>query len=343
MSFGSDRRIRDGLWVLSLGLALAATGACGGKRVPTRPWDLPSKGEGVKQKAVKALDVVFRVRIWPTGREKWKPAQMLDSAAAEIGRVARMVSPQFHLGELKRVNTEAPRKPVVVSPEFYALLKAAKAMYDRSGGAFNVTYQPGVTKDGDRTTEFDLVFDDKFLSVRFASPQTQLNLNGMARGYAAQKALERLRGFGLAGAAVTAGGFAGVWREAAQDPLLMCVENPTRLGSCHSRIEPAKSDEPLFLGVSASAERRGKLYHPSADWSYRSGGVVVAGADGAWTQFAATITGVMTDEALDELFSETRRQPRLVGVYFQALGGGLKTRLAGNLAPFAKVIALARD
>ncbi|HTL11374.1 MAG TPA: FAD:protein FMN transferase, partial [Bdellovibrionota bacterium] len=231
-------------------LALAWATACSTPRSMARSWGSKVVGTGISQKTVQAMDVPFRVTVWAGDNQRVTPDAALAAAEAEIQRVATMVSPTHRLSELRQVNLEAPRKPSVVSPEFFSLLTQAKAMWERSSGNFRVTRAEG---DGapmvDEGAELDLTLDDRLHTVRFKDFQTRLDLHGIARGYAAQKAAEKLGALGLGGFSISVGGFLAAAGEALQDPRLMCLENPRRKGTCGARIEAMDPARVLYLGT----------------------------------------------------------------------------------------------
>jgi thiamine biosynthesis lipoprotein ApbE len=163
--------------------------------------------------------------------------------------------------------------------------------------------------------------------------RTKLNLNGMVRGYAVSKAIEAMTKTGATGGSVIAENMVSAMGSELKNMALFCVENPVKLGTCLYHIVPADAVHPLFVGTSASKERRGVIFDPKDTWSYRDGGVTVAGQNGAWVQFGATLTSLMDDGQL-ETFLKKSFNPKLAAVYFDQ---SKTTQIKGSLLPFAKL------
>ena len=180
----------------------------------------------------------------------------------------------------------------------------------------------------------NMILDTKpIFKVRMYNQRIRLNLKGMIRGYAVERAMKILMKQGLGGMAIIADGFMAAIGTPLRDPSLLCIENPNALGTCIFKVTASDPRKIFYLGTSASQERPGKKFDPKEVWTLRSGGVVVSGDDGAWVQFATTITAVMDDLVLNSLFLKTTA-PKLSGTYFVKEQPGV---LDGNLAPFASV------
>ncbi len=113
---------------------------------------------------------------------------------------------------------------VSVSQDLWNVLRTARSWSERTGGAFDVTAgsltrlwrwsaRRGELPDPDRLRSAlsavgfqHLVLDPSGRTVRFARPGMALDLGGIAKGYAADAALEELGSRGLEAALVDAGG-----------------------------------------------------------------------------------------------------------------------------------------
>ncbi|MBC7397837.1 MAG: FAD:protein FMN transferase [Bdellovibrionales bacterium] len=320
---------------------------------PERPWQKVTQSV-YAEGAGYAFGIRFVIRIW--GVEKSTPLtlQILNRAKAEIQRVAKMADATYARSEVSRINQVAFKESVTVSPELYAILNTCEQMYQFSDHKFDVTYVPyGV--DGknqlNTVTEWDkipnstaksmrlfgsknMLLDQNPMRVRLYNRRLKVNLKGMIRGYAIESALKVLANEkGLTGYAVIAEGLVGAAGTALQEPALLCIEHSSALGSCAERVVPNSTVGPFLLGASASLERRGDLFNPKDSWTYRSGGVVIAGKRGEWVQFAMTITSVMDDGQLKTFFTRAMN-PLLTGIYFNSITG---QEILGTLEPLAKV------
>jgi len=328
---------------------------------PLRPWQKISL-KGYTQKTVEAFGITFVIRAWPSSKPTVPINAALDLAVAEINRISKMADGAVDGGEVNAINSKAYKEGVPISQELANILMDCDRMYQMSALRFDITFTPYKSKDDftdadfNRVTDWDtkeplgsgahrlfgdknLILDTKPLNkVRMYNQRIKLNLRGMIRGYAAERAMRILMKQGLGGMAVIADGFFAAIGTPLRDPSLLCVENPNALGSCAFKIASLDPKRILYLGTSASQERPGKMFDPKEVWTLRSGGVIVAGEDGAWVQFATTITAVMDDLSLNAFFTRTR-SPKLSGTYFvkeQSL------TLDGNLAPFASATKLGK-
>lgn len=321
--------------------------------VPPRPWE---KGalKGATQTSLDVFGTKMVVRVWPSQRTP-DVRGVLSKAIAEIRRIENMVSPDIDTSEVSKVNQGAWEGPVTVSSEFARILQDCDRMFRFSQTTFDVTFVPYKNRDKDFTDDEinkiknwdaqpkltanpqhlmgsqNLLLDQNPPRLRRYNRRVRLNLYGMIRGYAIESVSRILAPLGLYGFAVIADGLYAAAGVALQDPNLMCIENPNALGTCFKQIRPANASMVYFGGTSASLERRGKMYDPNASWSYRSGGVTVAGTTGRWVQFALTYGAIVDENHLNQLF-DTKKGLGLSGVYFDK---AKKATLIGSLAPLA--------
>jgi thiamine biosynthesis lipoprotein len=147
----------------------------------------------------------------------------IDEAFGAIAEVDRLMSNYRDDSELSRINRDADREAVKVSDPMLSVLRAAAQVSARSGGAFDVTVGPLVRLWGfhDKTPHIptgeeldrvrplvgytNVLIDETQHTVRFARPGVELDLGGIAKGFAVEVAANVLRGHGLGGF-VDAGG-----------------------------------------------------------------------------------------------------------------------------------------
>lgn len=156
------------------------------------------------------------------------------AAAAAFGRIAEldaMLSDWDRSSELSRLTDRAWPAPVPVSEDLFAVLWQSKGLAQLTDGAFDPTVGPAVRlwrrarrqrelpsaeRLADALTRIDsdaLELSEQSsgeaigeLQVRLAKPGMQLDLGGIAKGYAADRALRELRRHGVASALVDLGG-----------------------------------------------------------------------------------------------------------------------------------------
>ncbi|MCC7442179.1 MAG: FAD:protein FMN transferase [Bdellovibrionales bacterium] len=320
--------------VLVLLIALGSGGCASGSKnlTPRRPWEKVFKGPSIREERFTSMGSPFVIRIWLTGAERAAPDRILEEARQSIEALHAKIDPESESSDVFRLQEAAGKDWVQVSPEVLELGQLAQQMWRRSDAMFNITYRPGVAPENQKG--LDLEIDPPGKRMKLQTVITKINFFGMARGYAADRALARLARHGLAGYAVIAGGFVAAAGKATENPHLMCIENPKRLGTCGYVVKPARPGGVFYLGSSASLERKANIYNPNDFWKYRKGGVIVTGTSGVWVQYAATISAVMQDLVIGKFLMQG--EPKLAAVFFQEVGTTDVT-LSGRLEPFARV------
>jgi thiamine biosynthesis lipoprotein len=142
----------------------------------------------------------------------------IDAAFAAIEEVQRRMS--FHDPEsmLSRLNREAAHRPAEVDAWTFTVLRAAERLYRVSDGVFDVTIAPRLQRLGflpgngarvPRNTPPVSFADVELLPerrVHFRRAGVCLDLGGIAKGFAADRAVATLRRAGVLHGVVNAGG-----------------------------------------------------------------------------------------------------------------------------------------
>ena len=158
------------------------------------------------------------VEITATGRPAAALHAAIDAAFAAVARVHRLMSFQESTSDVSRVNRHAATTAVEVHPWTYAVLTTAADLFRRSDGLFDVTVAPelqalgGLPRAVDETPITTRPRADgaiELLSghrVRFGEAGIRIDLGGIAKGFAVDRAIDVLRDAGLPGGLVNAGG-----------------------------------------------------------------------------------------------------------------------------------------
>jgi thiamine biosynthesis lipoprotein len=147
----------------------------------------------------------------------------IDAAFAAIARIHASMSFHDTHSELTAVNRDAHRHPVRVSADLFAVLSLARHVYEASEGVFDVAvggelvrwkYLPRLrrTRANGRLDAMELSRDR---SVRFRTPLL-IDLGGIAKGYAVDRAIDALRNAGVTRGVVNAGGDLRIFGEQAE-------------------------------------------------------------------------------------------------------------------------------
>jgi thiamine biosynthesis lipoprotein len=201
------------------------------------------------------------------------PAAMhaaMEAAFGAVAKVHRLMS--FHDGtsDVARLNGEACAHPVAVDPWTFQVLEAAVELNRRSAGAFDVGVAP-VLEDigllpraarrpapaersanaGEAATAgaIELAGGHR---VRFRHAGVRIDLGGIAKGFAVDRAIDALRGHGMPAGLVNAGGDLAAFGPGSEtvhlrdprDPsrllLRLAIENEALASSAH-RFDPIRS------------------------------------------------------------------------------------------------------
>jgi FAD:protein FMN transferase len=168
--------------------------------------------------------------------------QAIDAVMAEMRRIDHTFSPFKPDSELARVNREAGRAPVKISAELLAVIEKALYYSRISGGAFDISFasvgrhyeyrdkqQPAEAQRGHLLPAIDyrlIDLDRANATVAFQHPQMQIDLGGIAKGYAVDRGIALLRKFGIANATLSAGGDSRVLGDKRGEPWIVGIKNP---------------------------------------------------------------------------------------------------------------------
>jgi len=181
------------------------------------------------------------VEVKASGPNEADLHRVVSAAFGAVERIQGLMSAHDPSSELSRLNSEAAWGPVAVSRDTFSVLQRAQALAAESGGAFDYAVAPTLARWGMLPAHLSL--DDpggwrdvrllRQRRVRFLRPLA-LDLGGIAKGFAVDKALEVLRAGGATAALVNAGGDLRVF---GPEPFLVHLRHPCRPGSCTQAVE----------------------------------------------------------------------------------------------------------
>lgn len=161
--------------------------------------------------------------------DAWSPdaatlSVAVEAAFDEVDRIDRLMSHYRADSPVSLINRDAGRRPVAVAGELLKFLEAAVRYSRESGGAFDITVGPLMRAwgffrgDGRIPSALELaearrhvgsshlVLDRASGSVAFDVPGVEVDLGGIAKGYAVDRAVAVLKSRGVRAALVSAGG-----------------------------------------------------------------------------------------------------------------------------------------
>lgn len=188
------------------------------------------------------------VEITVSAPEPDYPAAAFEAAFAAIARVHDLMSWHVAGSDVGRINRAASGRWLVIDPWTGEVLRTAQLLFARSGGLFDVTCErhlrrAGVLPDAPSASPersggmADLTLDAKGGRVRLRRPLC-VNLDGIAKGYAVDRAVAVLEDHGVAGGCVNAGGDLRLFGVAEQEIGLRNPRRPAQilsLGRCRNR------------------------------------------------------------------------------------------------------------
>jgi thiamine biosynthesis lipoprotein len=187
----------------------------------------------------------YAIEAW--GHDADALPRIVDEAFDEVDRIDRLMSHYKADSPLSRVNREAAQHPVAVEPELFDFIVDAMRYHRESGGTFDITVGPLMKAWGFFRGEGRMPSEDEVAAARrhvggthvtldpvsrtiaFDEPGVELDLGGIAKGYAVDRVVELLKRRQIVAALVSAGGStiyglgappgAGGWEVELQDPI----------------------------------------------------------------------------------------------------------------------------
>ncbi len=254
------------------------------------------------------MGTAIDVELWHDDDRAARAA--VDSVMTEMRRIDALMSTWRDDTELSRVNREAAKAPVEVSPELFDLIDTALSFAPLTRGAFDISYasvgflydyRERVRPDAEQAADALEVVDYRLVrldrddcTVFFARHGVRIDLGGIAKGHAVERAVEILAGQGVEHALVSAGGDTRVLGDRRGRPWMVGIRDPrgernealARLPLVDEAISTSGDYERYF-------EEDGVRYHhiinPRTGESpsdVRSATVI--GPDGVWTDALST-------------------------------------------------------
>jgi thiamine biosynthesis lipoprotein len=174
-----------------------------------------------------ASDSVRRAQPWlgtfvevaVSGALPADPHAAIDRAFQAVADVHRLMSFHEPASDVSRVNREAAKSPVRVHPWTYQVLQLASELYAASAGLFDISVADALQHLGllpccgaeARPTSITRTRNQPVellprLGVRLTHPSVRIDLGGIAKGFAVDRAVEILQACGMPRGLVNAGG-----------------------------------------------------------------------------------------------------------------------------------------
>jgi thiamine biosynthesis lipoprotein len=168
------------------------------------------------------LGTFVTITVYGENRERLNAA--VSAAFEEFRRIDGLMSIHRADSELSQVNARASVEPVVVSADLWRVIAKAQDIAEQTEGSFDITIRPLADLWGFIWQEYRLPTDEQLKAVlprvnyrlieldaekrtvHLLGAGVSLDLGGIAKGYAVDCAIEKLRSIGVTHAMVKAGG-----------------------------------------------------------------------------------------------------------------------------------------
>lgn len=186
-----------------------------------------------------------RFEITVISKDKSQGDKDIDLAVEEISRIERLISSWDPQSQTSEVNRNAGIKPVVVDQELFDLIKRSIKISALTDGAFDISYA-----SMDRIWKFDgsmtvmpseeaiaasvskvgyknIILDETNHSVFLKLEGMKIGFGAIGKGYAADKAKEKLIAAGVSSGIINASGDMNTWgKQINGDKWQVAITNP---------------------------------------------------------------------------------------------------------------------
>ena len=272
-----------------------------------------------------AMDTTMQITVYGEHQE-----EAASAVVAEINRLEQLFSRTRDTSQIAQINAHAGDGTAVsVSQEVAELLSLGQAYTAQTQGAFDMTVAPlmdawGFTQDAFRVpsqTELDellplvdaqaLEVDAQEGTARLTQSGMELDLGGIAKGYAAGQCVELLRSYGVESALLQLGGnITAMGTRYDGKPWQVAVRDPQNTEDYLCVLPLQDVTASTSGGYERFFEWEGKTYHhildPATGYPAQSGllSVTVISPDTARNDALSTALFVMGEEAALDLWRE---------------------------------------
>jgi len=222
------------------------------------------------------------VEITAAGQDADVVEKSIEAAFEAVRRVHHLMSFHDPDSDVSRLNRARPGEAIVVDAWTRDVLEISTELERTSKGSFNIGVAPALQRLGllpcsqepppalampAATAAIELLADKR---VCKREPECRVDLGGIAKGYAVDRAVEALHGYGIQGGVVNAGGDLAAFGDEDQVVAIRDPRDPAR-SLCRVAIKDAAlaSSGPTFDPLDWSAPRRCAILHPRTGASVR--------------------------------------------------------------------------
>ncbi|MBI4529910.1 MAG: FAD:protein FMN transferase [Candidatus Latescibacteria bacterium] len=265
----------------------------------------------------------------------------VTAAFAEIDRLEKVMSTYRDDSEIARLNRTPARQESVCSEDLFSVIEQAQGYAVLTGGTFDITVHPlievwGFEKiGGDRPTP-EAIFaaltsegyrlmtvNVKDRTCTFTRDGMGINLGGIGKGYALDKAVDQLRRYGVTSARLNFGGnISTMGRPSDGETWCIRVSHPVKLRErvvdlyLSDRAVSTSANSERFVEI--EGKRYGHILNPRTGFpANRQGSVTVVSPSATEADALSTGLFVMSDDQI-RLFVQAHQE---IGVIVMTPGG----------------------
>jgi thiamine biosynthesis lipoprotein len=201
----------------------------------------------------------------------------MAAVIAEMRRTDELMSTYKPESQLSQVNAHAHERPVQVDPDIIEVVERSFEVSRMSGGAFDITYASvgylydfrAHQKPTDAQIDAALPgvdyrkvqVDRGAHTIRFLREGVRIDLGGIAKGYAVDRAVQQLRELGIEHAMVNAGGDTRLLGDRRGKPWMVGIRDPSSEGRIVMRVPLADEAISTSGDYERYFEEDGVRYH----------------------------------------------------------------------------------
>lgn len=188
-----------------------------------------------------------RFEVFLRGADEQHLEAVAVAVCEEIQRLDAALSRFNPSSEIARLNREAKTKAVRVDRELFALLERCERARESTNGFFDIAAATGGA---------GIALDSESCSVQFITPETQIDLGAIGKGYALDCGFEIVARFGIGHALLNGGtssvrGAGKAWPIDIRHPLqperiVQCLDLTNRALSCSAARHPAQTESDVM-------------------------------------------------------------------------------------------------
>jgi len=258
----------------------------------------------------------------------WEVVSADKKAAAivfsEVSRIEQLLSKYIETSEISRLNRLGKLK---VSPDTFYVIKRSKEFWQQTCGAFDITVGPLIELWGFKNHKYTvpadrkigsvlkligsdkIILDEKDQVVEFKVPGMKIDLGGIAKGYALDQAVKKLKENKINSCLINAGGQVYALGKRSGRPWKIGIKNGGG-SDIHGKLEiqdqsiSTSGDYEQFF--SRDGKRYSHILDPKTGYPVSSGlvSVTVAASSGTEADVLSTSAFILGKEGMDGLVKQ---------------------------------------